>query len=122
MVAHILVIENEERVSEAICDHLADQGYRCTSATTLEEARLVLSRFQIDLLIVGSELPGGADGLELAREARASGLPAMMIAPSSSAPIAGEGIPVLVKPLRLDRLLEAIEVLIDPSARSPKTA
>lgn len=121
MVAHILVIENEERVSEAICDHLADQGYRCTSASTAEEARLVLSRFQIDLLIVGSELPEGADGIELAYEARASGLAAMMIAPSSSVAIAEEGIPVLVKPLRLDQLLETVEALLGSSARSPKT-
>lgn len=120
MVAHILVIENEERVSEAICDHLADQGYRCTSATTAEEARLVLSRFRIDLLIVGSELPEGADGHELAREARASGLAAMMIVPNSSTSVAGEGIPVLAKPLRLDRLLEAVELLLGSSARSPK--
>lgn len=121
MVAHILVIENEERVSEAICDHLADQGYRCTSASTAKEARLVLSRFQIDLLIVGSELPEGADGIELAHEARASGLAAMMIAPSSSVAIAEEGIPVLVKPLRLDQLLETVEALLGSSARSPKT-
>lgn len=121
MIAYILVIENEERVSEAICDHLAEQGYRCTSATTAEEARLVLSRFRIDLLIAGSELPGGADGLALAREAPAGGLAAMMIAPSSSTPVAEEGIPVLVKPLRLDRLLETVEALLGGRARSPTT-
>lgn len=122
MIAHILVIENDERVSEAICDHLAEQGYRCTSATTAEEARLVLSRFRIDLVVAGVVLPGGADGVEIAREARAGGIAAMIVAAHSSAEIAEEGIPVLTKPLRLAELLQTVEMLLGHSARPPETA
>jgi DNA-binding response OmpR family regulator len=115
MVAHILVIEDDEGVSDVICDHLADQGYRCTTAATVEEARLVLARFRIDLVIADLVLPGTTTGAEIAHEARRHGVPAMIITAHSYVD-EDPAIPVLRKPLRLGELLGVVEDLL---ARSP---
>jgi DNA-binding response OmpR family regulator len=115
MVAHILVIEDDEGVSDVICDHLAEQGYRCTTAATVEDARLVLMRFQIDLVIADLVLPGTTTGAEVAHEARRGGIPAMIVTAHAYVET-DPAVPVLQKPLRLGQLLEVVEDLL---ARDP---
>jgi DNA-binding response OmpR family regulator len=121
MVAHILVIEDDEGVGEVICEHLAEHGYRCTTAASAEEARLVLARFHIDLVIADLVLPGGTTGAEMAREARSKGIPAVIVTghPHEES---DEAIPVLRKPLRLAQLLEVVEDLLAHPVVPPERA
>lgn len=111
MMKHVLVIEDDEAVSEVMCDHLAEHGYRCTTAATVEEARAVLSRFAIDLVIADIGLPGTTSGAELAEEAQRNGIPAMIVTGHRDV-AEPAGIPVLYKPLRLATLLETVERLL----------
>jgi DNA-binding response OmpR family regulator len=111
MVAHILVIEDDEGVSEVICDHLAEHGHRCTTAVSAEDARRVLSRFHIDLVVADLVLPGTMTGAEIAREARRNGVPAMIITAHPHVEH-DPTIPVLQKPVRLAQFLEVVDDLL----------
>jgi DNA-binding response OmpR family regulator len=111
MMEHVLVIEDDEAVSQVICDHLAEHGYRCTTAGTVEEARLILAKFTIDLIIADIGLPGTTSGATLAEEAHRSGIPAMIVTGHRDV-AEPPGIPVLYKPLRLATLLEMVETLL----------
>ena len=110
MLPHILVLEDDREISEVICEHLAEHGYRCTTAASAEEARMVLRLFTIDLVIADITLPGGETGEVIAREARQRGIPTMIV--TGYAWGEEDDIPVLRKPLRLAPLLDMVEQLL----------
>ncbi|MDE2283131.1 MAG: response regulator [Hyphomicrobiales bacterium] len=72
--AAILVVEDEVLLRLAICDYLRDCGYKVIEAVSGDEAVIVLtkSQLEIDVLFSDVELPGGMDGFALAQWARAN--------------------------------------------------
>jgi DNA-binding response OmpR family regulator len=75
----ILLVEDERRMAEVLEYALRHAGYALTSAATLREARQVIGRGGIDLLILDLGLPDG-DGLDLCRELRRrSSLPILIV-------------------------------------------
>jgi DNA-binding response OmpR family regulator len=107
MTRHVLVVEDDRAASQAICEHLAEHEYRCTHAGDLDEARLVLGRIAVDLVILDARLEGAG---ALAEEAGGKGVPALLLADDPSRVEPGRR--VLAKPLRLAALLEAIDAIL----------
>ena len=68
----ILVIEDEPLLLEYVMDLLSACGYRVLPASNTEEALSYLkdSMYQIDLIFSDIRIPGGMNGLTLAREAQ----------------------------------------------------
>jgi two-component system response regulator RegX3 len=75
----LLVVEDEQAISEPFCRALAREGFEPVLASTLAEARVCLKERAPDLVLLDLRLPDG-DGRELARELRASSqLPIIML-------------------------------------------
>src|SRR3990172_1366931 len=75
----ILVVEDEESISEPLMEHLAREGFEAELASTLESAREAYGRAQPDVILLDVMLPDG-DGRDFAREIRASSdVPIIMV-------------------------------------------
>lgn len=68
---HILIVEDESAIAEAVRDGLADEGYTSAIAHSAEDA-LNLKLEQFSLILLDIRLPG-MDGYELCRKIRAAG-------------------------------------------------
>ena len=71
MRQRILVVEDEEGISEPLLDHLTREGFDAEVAGSLEEAREAYARAAPDVVLLDVMLPDG-DGRDLAREIRSS--------------------------------------------------
>lgn len=74
----ILIIEDEKRLSDSIRDYLESQNYLCEQAFTYEEARLKVSFYEYECVLLDLMLPGG-DGLDILRKIRKSNNPVGVI-------------------------------------------
>ncbi len=76
---HIVVIDDDPSIREAIADYLADNDLRVTTLASGRELAEVMARETIDLLLLDLRLPG-EDGMELARKLREeSALPIIIL-------------------------------------------
>ncbi|HVC50394.1 MAG TPA: response regulator [Stellaceae bacterium] len=66
---HILIVDDQREVCEAIQDYLTGEGYRVSTAGNGSEMRRMLAQSPVDLVILDLMLPG-EDGLTLARSLR----------------------------------------------------
>ena len=79
MKPRVLVVEDEETISEPLGEHLAREGFEPTIAGTIEEARGLLQQAPPDLILLDVMLPDG-DGRDLCREIRrTSDVPIIML-------------------------------------------
>jgi two-component system, OmpR family, response regulator VicR len=69
MSAHLLYVEDDERLSFVTLDNLTLRGYRVTHCADGREALALLGKDQYDLYILDVMLPG-VDGFDIAREIR----------------------------------------------------
>ena len=91
----ILVIEDDEDVRDSIREMLTEANFRVETAVTAMEALVMIEEQRFDLLVADIRLPGGVNGLEMARDARVRH-PAL-----KCLFISGQGEPVVCDP-RLD--------------------
>ena len=76
---HILAIDDDPSIREAIADYLADNDLRVTTLASARELAEVMARETIDLLLLDLRLPG-EDGMQIARKLREeSGLPIIIL-------------------------------------------
>ncbi len=76
---HLLVVDDNRDVRDALRQYLVKQGHRVTLAESAQAARRELARHAIDLVILDVMMPG-EDGLSLCRELRAKGqVPIIML-------------------------------------------
>jgi CheY-like chemotaxis protein len=69
--ATVLVVEDEELISELISDALHEQGYRVHAVANADDAlRYLRAGAPVDLLFTDINLPGEMDGAILAQHAR----------------------------------------------------
>ena len=67
---HLLLVDDEKALREAIGEQLADQGFVVTQAADGQSALARLSEFAYDIVVTDLRLPG-ADGRRVLEEARA---------------------------------------------------
>jgi two-component system OmpR family response regulator len=66
---HILVVDDDPRVRDLLCDYLGDEGYKLTGAEDGDAMRACFAKVPVNLVILDLNLPG-EDGLTLARQIR----------------------------------------------------
>ncbi|MBL4871099.1 MAG: response regulator [Robiginitomaculum sp.] len=76
---HILVVDDQPDILEALCDHLGRNGFEVYGANSAQHARQLLSAKPIDLIILDIMMPG-EDGLSLCRHvAEHSQIPVILL-------------------------------------------
>jgi len=125
-VGTVLLVDDDEEVAALVGEMLEHLGYRVTHAASATDALGALQNgCQVDIVFSDVMMPGGMNGVELAREirTRALGVPVLLTsgyAEAAQQSAAAEGVHVLAKPYRLEELAtslrEAIEsaVFADP--------
>jgi PAS domain S-box-containing protein len=116
----ILVAEDDADVREVISGMLSDLGYRVIETASGPEAiELMRSCRDVELLVTDMVMPGGMNGLELAREARRLRPHCAVLVLSGyaervlSAQQARDEFPTLSKPLHYSSFAQTIRALLD---------
>jgi len=114
----ILVIEDEQKVANALKEGLTHEGYQVDIAHTGEEGFFLLSTRQYDLLLLDLMLPG-RDGLEILRTIRKKGMsfPVLILTARDTVEDRVIGLDsgaddYLIKPFAFPELLARIRVLL----------
>ena len=117
MSEHILVVEDDQGISDTLRRGLIFEGYRVTVAGDGQEA-LTYARDQMpDLVVLDWMLPG-LDGLEVCKRLRAaSDVPILMLTAKVSISERVEGLDAgaddyLIKPFAFDELLARVRALL----------
>jgi two-component system phosphate regulon response regulator OmpR len=79
--AHILVVDDDERLRRLLVRYLTDHGFRVTAAADAAEARACLRSLRPDLMILDVTMPGET-GLDLVDDLRRGGeaeLPVLLL-------------------------------------------
>lgn len=77
--AHILVVDDDNRLRSLIGKYLKEQEFRVTSVPDAKAARQILESLQFDLIVLDVMMPG-EDGMSLAQALRTnSGVPILML-------------------------------------------
>ncbi len=77
---HILVVDDDVRIRQMLIRYFEDEGYRVSAAADGQAMRECLQGTQIDIILLDLVMPGGDDGLVLAREIRSrSDVPIIML-------------------------------------------
>ncbi|MFN7101411.1 MAG: response regulator [Pseudorhizobium sp.] len=77
---HLLVVDDDSRIRNMLARYFENEGYCVSCAGDGREMRLCMKQKEFDAILLDLSLPGGQDGLDLAREIRAqSDVPIMML-------------------------------------------
>lgn len=78
--AHILVVDDDPRIRNLLSRYFEDEGYTVSCAIDGRDMRAQMKQKEVDAILLDLSLPGGQDGLDLAREIRSqSDVPIMML-------------------------------------------
>jgi DNA-binding NtrC family response regulator len=116
--SHILVVDDEPNVLVTYRLILQQRGYEVSAAVSSEEARTILARDGIDLLLCDLSLEKQENGFDVVEFARQKDprMPALMLTgyatPEANERAQDMGIPVLFKPIDINELLESISTLV----------
>ena len=115
----LLVVDDEAELVRALCEALADEGFRAVGAGTPGEALALLRRGGFDVLLTDLMMPGG-DGVELLRAAREVDRDVVAVVMTglatdrSAAEAAQAGaIDYVPKPFRLGQVLPVLERAVE---------
>ena len=67
--AHILVVDDDDRLRDLLQRYLGECGFRVSVASNVAEARIVMSGLEFDLLVLDLMMPGES-GLDLTWDLR----------------------------------------------------
>ncbi|HLX57499.1 MAG TPA: response regulator transcription factor [Ktedonobacteraceae bacterium] len=116
--AHILIVDDDSRVTNALRRTLAYEGYQTSVAENGERALLLVRAKLPDLVILDLMLPG-MDGLEVCRRLRAAGdgMSVLMLTARDAVADRVAGLETgaddyLVKPFALEELLARVKALL----------
>jgi CheY-like chemotaxis protein len=113
----VLLVEDDDEVAALVTEMLEELGYEVTRTASAAAALGALSNGRaIDLVFSDIMMPGGMNGVELARELRSRrrNLPVLLTSGYEEAARAGakaEGVRILAKPYRLDELATALAAI-----------
>jgi len=117
---HILVLDDEPMIVDALARTLRDDGATVTAARNATEASDALAGDQpVDLAVIDLQLEKGIDGLDLItrwREGRAARLPALIVTgatdPKTLARLQASGVAWLTKPVAVPTLRATVARLV----------
>lgn len=116
---HILLVDDDRRITRTLADILALQGYRVSQAASGAEAMRLIRETAFDCVLTDISMPG-MDGAELMRHIRAAqpGLPVCFMTAYASEETLQQGleagaVAVLEKPLELHHLLQFLAALCE---------
>jgi CheY-like chemotaxis protein len=66
----LLLVEDEFLISEMVAEDLSEQGFSVCAVSNARDALAHLASATVDILFTDVNLPGGMDGMALARRAR----------------------------------------------------
>lgn len=120
--AHILIVDDDQRIRDLLARYLKDHGFRTTIARDVPAARATMSGLVFDLLVLDVMMPG-VNGLDFARELRSSSdVPILMLTARGETSDRIEGLEVgvddyITKPfeprellLRINNILKRMDV------------
>ena len=64
---HILVVDDDDRIRELIKQYLIDNSFIVSTASNAEKAKMLISQFKFDLIVLDVMMPGQS-GFELTQE------------------------------------------------------
>src|SRR5713101_1637708 len=118
MNAHILIVDDDSRVTSALRRTLAYEGYQVSVAANGEGALSIVRTRPPDLVILDLMLPG-MDGLEVCRRLRGAGdgIAILMLTARDAIEDRVAGLEIgaddyLVKPFALEELLARVKALL----------
>ncbi|MBL6458456.1 PAS domain-containing protein [Belnapia sp. T6] len=120
----LLLAEDDDDVAVLTTEMLRHLGHDVLRAGSAAAAlRMLEGEVAVDLLLTDVVMPGGQDGLDLARQVGAlrPGLPILLYSGFGGAParVAAAGLPLLRKPFTLEQLRQALETATRRSAPRP---
>jgi signal transduction histidine kinase/CheY-like chemotaxis protein len=126
----LLLVDDNDEVRSVTASYLDTAGFAVTQAKDAQSALTTLETERVDLVLSDIVMPGGMDGVALAREIRRrwKALPILLVSgySASAADAVQEGFTVLAKPYRMAQLTEAIRAQIrgaaDANPRAPMIA
>lgn len=125
---HILVVDDDARIRQMLISYFEDEGYRVSAVPDGRGMREALQRSPIDIVLLDLILPGGEDGLMLAREIRSrSDLPIIMLTGRDDVVDRIVGLEVgaddyIAKPFHLREVLARLRTVLRRRQRSPEAA
>lgn len=121
----ILIVEDDDRLSRSIAEHLQKDGYRCECAYDGQSAVRFFSNQKFDLVVVDINLPR-KNGLDVCGEIRAknSRIPILMITAFGDIESKMEAFDqgaddYLVKPFHLKELSAKVKVFLKRAEQTP---
>ena len=114
-ICKILLVEDHCDIQDLLRELFASEGYRFVIVGDGAAMRDALDRDPaIDAVVIDVLLPGGIDGLTLAREVAARGLPAILVTGDHTqvAKLQASGHRYLLKPFALASFVAMIEELL----------
>jgi signal transduction histidine kinase/ActR/RegA family two-component response regulator len=118
----VLAVEDDDDVRSITVQFLETLGYRALTARNAQEALDLTERAPVDLVVTDVVMPGGMNGVELARELRARH-PAIRVILASAYAAGNENVrtadgtqefPILAKPYQQTDLARAVRAALDP--------
>jgi DNA-binding NtrC family response regulator len=111
---HVLVVEDQVRVNETIVDILESRGYRVSSVSSGFAMFDLLRRDGSVAAIVLDALLPGEESEPLVLHAKRLGLAVVLVSGNDGARRLADqhGLPFVLKPFRMQRLFDAIELAI----------
>lgn len=77
---HILVVDDDARIRQMLTRYFEGEGYRVSATADGPAMRDCLGKAAVDIILLDLVLPGGEDGLALARDIRSrSNIPIIML-------------------------------------------
>ena len=110
---HILLVEDDVDLLTVLTQVLEQQGYRVSTATRRTQARSLLRKGDIDLIVADSVLRGG-NGDDVAKAATQREVPVIMMSgePERITRLSGGPLPFLAKPFRASALVQLVAQIL----------
>lgn len=112
LIRRILIVEDEPLVAFDNEHGLTEAGYEVVATVDcLADASAVIAREQLDLVLTDLALNGDGDGHDVARSARAKGVPVLFVTGRCSEEGRALGLACLAKPHSIGGLERALGVI-----------
>ena len=117
---HILIVDDDDRIRELVKEYLNENGFIVSTGNSSEEAKIKLSYFKFDLIVLDVMMPG-QNGFELTKEIKKnSSIPVILLTAKGEVENRIEGLELgaddyLGKPFEPKELLLRIKNIIKKS-------